>query len=335
MTDRARSLLVAVAASLLIGCGGDGDGQDSPPPSGGAPSEFERRLAEAADPKPADFPPAGARSLEDVAATARTGPQLGLATSVFVPGENRFAFGLIGKDNSFIYAKSAVYVAPTPQSRAEGPFPAPADALVTEPEFRSRTAAREKDVIAAVYAAQVPFKRPGKYSVVVLAKIGGGLQGATSEVEVARDSPIPAVGERPPAVETDTLATARGNVSSIDTRVPPARELHRKSFKDVVGRKPVAMLFATPQLCQSRVCGPVVDIAAQMQAKYGDRMEFIHQEVYVDNEIDKGLRAPLRAFNLQTEPWLFTVDADGRVAARLEGSFGVRAFEQAVNAGLR
>lgn len=97
----------------------------------------------------------------------------------------------------------------------------------------------------------------------------------------------------------------------------------------------MALLFATPQLCQSRVCGPVVDIEAQMQAKYGDRMAFIHQEVYVDNQIDKGLRAPLRAFNLQTEPWLFTVNADGRIAARLEGSFGVRAFEQAVDAALR
>ena len=37
--------------------------------------------------------------------------------------------------------------------------------------------------------------------------------------------------------------------------------MHAKSFADVVGRKPVALLFATPQLCQSRVCGPVVDVA--------------------------------------------------------------------------
>ena len=51
-------------------------------------------------------------------------------------------------------------------------------------------------------------------------------------------------------------------------------------------------------------------------------MAFIHQEVYVDNNLNKGLRPPLRAFHLETEPWLFTVDKDGRVAARLEGSSG-------------
>lgn len=75
----------------------------------------------------------------------------------------------------------------------------------------------------------------------------------------------------------------------MDTRVPPAPELHTTNFKDVLGKQPVALLFATPQLCQSRVCGPVVDIELQMNAKYGDRMAFIHQEVYVDNQVDKGL----------------------------------------------
>ena len=68
--------------------------------------------------------------------------------------------------------------------------------------------------------------------------------------------------------------------------------MHEQSFDDVVGKKPVALLFATPQLCQSRVCGPVTDIALQMKAKYGDKMDFIHQEVYVDNDPQQG---PARA----------------------------------------
>ena len=63
----------------------------------------------------------------------------------------------------------------------------------------------------------------------------------------------------------------------------------------MVGKKPVALLFATPQLCQSRVCGPVTDIEVQMEAKYGKQMDFIHQEVYVDNSVQKGLRPPLKA----------------------------------------
>jgi hypothetical protein len=82
------------------------------------------------------------------------------------------------------------------------------------------------------------------------------------------------------------------------------------------------------------VCGPVVDVAEQLKAQYGDRVTFIHEEVYVGNDLKKGYRRPLRAFHLQTEPWLFTFDRRGRVAARLEGSFGVNAFKRALDAAL-
>ena len=70
------------------------------------------------------------------------------------------------------------------------------------------------------------------------------------------------------------------------------------------------------------------------QAKYRDKIEFIHQEVYVDNDTNKGLRPPLQAFHLPTEPWLFVVDANGKVTARLEGSFGLTAFENALKTAL-
>jgi len=122
-------------------------------------------------------------------------------------------------------------------------------------------------------------------------------------------------------------------VKAIDTRVPPGT-MHDASFADVLGQKPTVLLFATPQLCQSRVCGPVVDVAEQLKRTYGDRVQFIHQEVFVDNTVDKGLRPPLRAFALRTEPWLFAVDARGRIATRLEGSFGFDAMERAIKSAL-
>jgi hypothetical protein len=63
-------------------------------------------------------------------------------------------------------------------------------------------------------------------------------------------------------------------------------------------------------------------------------MEFIHQEVYVDNTVDRGLRPPLARFGLTSEPWLFVMDRKGRVTARLEGSFGFTAMERAIRTGL-
>jgi hypothetical protein len=169
--------------------------------------------------------------------------------------------------------------------------------------------------------------------VLLVTNTPSGLVGGAAEIQVKRDSPIPAVGERPPRVETDTLASAGGNVEAIETR-KPADDMHEESFADVLGDKPVVLLMATPALCQTRVCGPVTDLAAQLQSEYGDRASFIHQEVYEDNDVQKGLREPLRRFGLRTEPWLFTFTADGPVAARLEGSFGNGAFRRAVGAAL-
>lgn len=327
---------LVAAAILIVGCGSDDGTGGIKAPAGSSQSEFARQLKIAQTVTAADFPAAGERSLQQIAdTTAASGTQVGLATSLFVPGTNRLAFGVIDSKNAFVYGKSAVYVARTPSSPTQGPFPAPADALITKPAFRSQTAASESSPIAAVYAAQLPLARKGSYAVLVVTKTATGLVGAATQIEVRADSPIPAVGERPPAIDTDTISSAAGDIKSIDTRLPAARELHQKSLKDVLGKQPVVLLFATPQLCQSRVCGPVVDIELQMQARYGDRVAFIHQEVYVDNQVDKGLRKPLRDFHLQTEPWLFTFDRSGRVAARLEGSFGTRAFEQAITAALK
>jgi hypothetical protein len=321
---------VALGA-LAVGCGGD-TGDPEPPP-GQSQSQFERSLERAANPTAADFEQPGGRTLQQVADTVRAGPQARLGTSEYTPGENRLAFGVVGQDNRFLYGKTAVYVAPTPESQAEGPYPAPASSLIVDPPFRSRGSASESGNIAAIYAARVPLRQPGAYAVLVVTKTSQGTLGAPTTIEVARRSRIPAVGEKAPVVSTETLASAGGDVEAIDTRVPPD-DMHENDFADVVGKRPVALLFATPRLCQTRVCGPVTDIALQIKEEYGDEVEFIHQEVYVDNEVRKGFRPPLLRFGLRSEPWLFTIDRRGRVAARLEGSFGIEEFDRAVKAAL-
>ncbi len=323
------SAAVAAVALGSVGCGGgDGGDSDSAPQAG-----VERELAKAAKPTRADFPAAGGRTLQALADGVEAGSQVGLASSVLLPRRERVAFGMIGADRRFVYGKSALYVADSPGSKARGPYPAPADSIVPEPAFLSRGAAADTKDIKAIYAAQVPFPGPGRYAVLAVTRAGSRLLGAATQVRVMRSSPIPDVGERPPRVDTDTVASAGGDIAKIDTRVPPD-DMHKENFRDVLGKRPVALLFSTPQLCQSRVCGPVTDIALQLESEFGDRMTFIHQEVYVDNELAKGLRPPLRAFHLETEPWLFTFDSEGRVAARLEGSFGVKAFRRAVETAL-
>ncbi len=335
-----RHPVAVVIAGLLLGA--CGSSQDKPrAPRAESSASLRAQLKGATESQVSDFPATAGRSLQAVAdAMGATGTKVGLAGSVFTPGENRLAFGVIDPKSGFVYGKTAVYVADGPDAKAQGPFPAPADLLVTDPAYRSQTAADQEDIFAAIYEARVPFTGTGTKSILVATKLSGGkLDGqlvvAPTQVNViaTKRDRIPRPGDLPPPINTETLASASGNVKAIDTRLPPD-DMHEVDFADVIGKQPVALLFATPALCESRVCGPVVDIALQLKATYGDRVAFIHQEVFNDNDPKKGLREPLQAFNLRTEPWLFVFDKRGRLVTRLEGSFGFNAVENALKSAL-
>lgn len=330
---RRAGLLLLLIAALVAGCG-EREDRD---PVAQVPAEERDAVAAAQEVDVSAFP-AAEGSLEELAAEFETGgPQAAMATSVFTPGENRLAFGILDADFRFVYGDTVLYVQPPGAERAEGPYAAPADVLITEGRYRSQLAATESDPFAAVYEAMIPLEKTGVHKALAVSDLGDGRRIAAAldfQVVSRKADRIPDVGEKAPKVETDTVASAKGDIEAIDTRVPPAPELHDESFAELHGEQPVALLFATPQLCSSRVCGPVVDEALQLKSRYGDRVAFIHQEIYVDNTVEKGMRAPVRAFGLQTEPWLFVVDESGTVTARLEGSFGLRAFERALNTAL-
>jgi hypothetical protein len=329
-------LLPAALLVVLAGCGGSEEAAKDPIKA--VQASVRSKVASAQDVDAAKFPkPSSGQSLEDFASQFDTkGPQAVAASSIFRPTVNRLAFGLLDTNRKFAYGKTVVYIQRRDGSgEIEGPIAAPADILVTQPRYRSQQAAEETDPFAAVYEANVRFDQKGPWAVLVVTKSGNTFVAAPSQVTVTtkKADTIPGVGDTPPKVPTDTIASVKGNEKLLDTRVPPS-DMHKDSLDQILGKKPVALLFSTPQLCQSRVCGPVTDVAEQLKAKYGSKIEFIHQEVYANNDPNAGLRPPLQAFHLRTEPWLFVINAQGKITARLEGSFGITAFENALKTAL-
>jgi hypothetical protein len=316
------SIAALLVCALIAGCGGDdsSSGDDKQPPAARAE----------------DFPKPGGRSLVELMdQVGGSGPVLAPSGLELRTGKNRFGFALFSPEREQITdASVAVYAAPVGGGPAQGPFLARYESLGVKPQFQSRQTASDPDAARSVYTAEIPFEKPGRYELLGIAKLGGELVAATTPmpgVAVKKESgdPIPAVGTRPPRIHTPTEAEVGGDVASIDTRLPPS-SMHDADFADVLGKKPVVLLFATPQLCQSRVCGPVVDVAEQVKANAGDDVEFIHMEVFRDNLIDRGVRPQMLAFKLRSEPWLFVFDRSGKVAARIEGAFSERELEQAI-----
>ena len=318
---RKGAALIAVAL-LIGGCGGDdGSGDEQAPPPA----------------KAADFPSVESQSLKDLLTEAGSGPVLAPSSQEFRTGKSRVGFALFNADRSQITdATVALYVERVTGGPAQGPFPARYESIDVKPQFQSRQTSADPDAAKSIYTAEIEFDKPGRYNLAGIVRRGGELVAATTAVpgitvRNAENDPIPAVGEEPPRIHTPTEDDAAGNIASIDTRLPPS-SMHEADFADVLGKKPVVLLFATPQLCQSRVCGPVVDITEQVKAAGGDDVEFIHMEVFRDNRIDAGIRPQLAAFGLRSEPWLFTFDRSGKVAARIEGAFSERELEQAIDA---
>jgi hypothetical protein len=305
---------------VASGCGGD-DGEeraDRPPPEA----------------RPDQFPSAKGKTLVELYnELPEGGPVLAPALDHFVAGRNRYSFGLFTAGRAQIAdAPAAVYVAPAGGGQARGPFVARYESLEVDTQFRSQSSASDPDAAKTLYVTELPLPKPGRYEVLGMARLDGRLVAAASArplITVRGDDFVPRVGQRPPAIHTPTEADVGGDLEQIDTRVPPSTQ-HESDFADALGKEPVVLTFATPRLCQSRVCGPVVDVAEQVKAEYEDEAEFIHMEVFVDNEIQKGYRPQLQAFRLPTEPWVFTVDDSGRIAARLEGAFSARELEAAV-----
>ena len=320
---RRHLLALPLALFLLVplaGCGGSDDG-----------SGTRNRPA----PQAADFPASNGQTLEQVLSiSGGEGPVVSPAVRVLREGKNRFAFGVFTVGHEPIDdAEVAIYAAPGVGLKGEalGPFPARIVDLTTEAPFRAETTANDPDAAHVAYVSEVTLNRPGPWSFGALTREGGSFGGSlvATPSEVGEFDP-PGVGERAPSVHTPTARDVP-DISEIDPRVPPD-DMHDDDLAEVIGRKPVVLLFATPALCESRVCGPVVDEAAQVQRAFGDRVAFIHQEIYNDNQMSAGPRPQVRAYELPSEPWLFVIDRSGRISTVIEGPFGVGELEDAVRA---
>jgi len=312
-----RTLIAPAVAALALAVPISGCGEDS--------DESADSASQPALPA-SEFPSPEGRTLEQLAAESGLNEEMVLspAGNVYVKGENRFGFAAFTLEREPIRdAEVAIYAAPADGGPAEGPYPARIESLATEPEFAARTTTEDPDAAEVVYVSEIEFEREGKWNLLGLVREGGSFSAVRLPgIEVGGHEKIPRPGEKAPVVHTPTVEDVGGDLSQIDTREPHDTQ-HEEDLADVIGEEPVVLTFATPRLCLSRVCGPMVDISEQVKSERDDEAAFIHMEIYKDNEVDKGLRPQVRAYGLPTEPWLFIIDENGRVSTAVEGILSV------------
>jgi hypothetical protein len=162
------------------------------------------------------------------------------------------------------------------------------------------------------------FSQPGTYWARV--NFQGKTADAPLQVVDPSTSAIPRPGQAMISTPTPIPSDHRG-VEPICTRTPPCPWHDVSLDTALTEHRPMALLFATPALCQTATCGPVLDTLLGLKSQYESRVRFLHSEIYTDMSAKTNTPAVL-AYHLQSEPMLFFAGADGIVRTRIDGLYG-------------
>ncbi len=176
-----------------------------------------------------------------------------------------------------------------------------------------------------IYVVDAVFDEAGVWN--ALAVVGRKRVPFVIQVNDAPHAPV--VGAAAPRAASPTKVDALG-VKPICTRRPRC-PLHDQSLSEIIGTgAPVVVMFATPALCQSAYCGPVLDELLDVLDARGNDVAAVHVEIYDSNR--GAQRAPtVEAWDLPSEPWVYGIDGSGIITARLDGAFGKQELESLVS----
>jgi hypothetical protein len=318
-TNRAVFGLVTVLlASLLAACGGGSGGGDS------------KRFQETMEVKDGDIVPI-------------------LANSELVVGVNRIAVGIIGPDGKPLvdakvhfafYNLNGGKEVKTQEMDAVSRVPGrdaglPAQETVRLPDGTTRNIFNVGEEVG-IYTAKVDFPEPGDWGVEI--KVEADKPSKVSKTLLPRFNVVtkgstPAVGSPAPKSKNLT-ADDVPNISQIDSSSKPSRDMHTSTIAAAIAAgKPALVLFAVPGFCESRLCGPEIEIMRKIYPKYKDKVEFIHVEFYKNPGNPSRIPADAVAeWGLRSEPWFFAIDNKGNIASKYEGPVSMAELEEALQA---
>ncbi len=301
---RPAAALIAIACVLTsAGCG-----------SSGATSERESNTSTTAAP-PGTLEALWRAGGESVAIVP--------GTTDFGPGRNRFSFLVIDAQSRSIERPTArVWIA---RGLKQKPY--------------AETTARLEPIgvpggvkadVPGIYVTSVPTTKPGTYWILA-EPVGGKKIQALGNIVVKKKAEAPAVGDRAIPSRNPTL---RPGVlaKSVTTAEPPDTELlHTTVAAALAAKKPFVVTFATPLYCQSRTCGPVVQVVQAVAKRWqGKGVDFIHIEIYKNNDPANGTNRWVNQWHLATEPFTFVVDRTGIIRTKIEGAFSTGELDAAV-----
>lgn len=148
-------------------------------------------------------------------------------------------------------------------------------------------------------------------------------------IDVQAEAESLPIGAQAPPSENRTLAT-EPDINKLNSGENPNPELYQLTVAEALQNgKPIIVGFITPGLCQTEWCAPVLESVEAARADIKDEINTIHIEVYEDFEALK-LVPELADWGLETEPWVFVLDENGRITAKFEGPLSPQELNEAI-----
>ena len=178
----------------------------------------------------------------------------------------------------------------------------------------------------ALYSMRATFDRPGQWRVeAVVTQQGKPPLTVPATLDVMAKGDAPAVGQPFPPAKNATSADVPAEQLTSQRPIADA-DFYKLSVAGALqGGKPLMVVVATPAFCETQTCGPQLEAAQALKKAYADRMNFIHIEVFqrpdllLQGQGQPQVNPILFDWKLQTEPWVFIVDAHGNLFDRFEG----------------
>ena len=179
------------------------------------------------------------------------------------------------------------------------------------------------------YVVQHKFDAPGNWGMQATVQ-GRKPANLVFEVIDPASAAFPTPGEAIPKTKTPTAGDTMG-VNPICTRSEGICPFHEQSLdRLLLNGKPTVVLLATPALCQSSVCGPVLDILMEESESVRDRLNIVHIEIFTD-DTGKTVSPAVQAFGLINEPVCYFTNYRGVVTERFNGPFDKSECQEAID----
>ncbi len=240
--------------------------------------------------------------------------QMSADTAVGTP---RIVFGLFDGPDPVADAQSVwLTVVPVGEENSEAVWEGPAE--------------NYSDYEIPYWIAYPTLPTPGFWGVTAEVALADG-RTATSQftIEAKAESSAVMVGNMAPLSQNRTVHT-EPDLNKLSSGLDPDPSFYQLTVADAVANdKPTVVGFITPGLCASQWCAPVLDSVATVRDAAGDRVNFIHIEVYEDFQALTYV-PEMAEWGLETEPYIFVLDNEGRVSASLAGPVSPRELSQAL-----